>query len=189
VNINLYPFVSDEMILLEDVEEKARAMNAPVAVVEFLESTIAAEKWTRKELNFLRILQWDILRESSPDLATQSLEAVVTSVLDLGKVRLDEDDAMQFFFALGELEWPLDDKVKQMVIANSDLIKVFFPNHNLLSSVSADELEKPLPPRPMARAPPKPVTTSNLTRVEIHRALPGYTPGSMAEEYARKHNL
>lgn len=177
------------MILLEDVEERARAIDTPSAVVEYIQSIIAGEKWTRKESNFLRILQWDILRESSPDLATQSLEAVVTSVLDLAKVRLDEDDVMQFFFALGELEWPLDEKLRQMVIANSDLIKVFFPNHNLLSSVPADELQKPLPPRPIARAPPKPVSTSNLSRVEIHRALPGYTPGSMAEEYARKHNL
>jgi hypothetical protein len=54
-----------------------------------------------------------------------------------------------------------------------------------------DDQGRPPPPRAVGKAPPKPKDGDGFHRQEreMKRSLPGYTPGYLAEQYAKKHKL
>ena len=71
--------------------------------------------------------------------------------------------------------------------------KILTRNHHLLVSLFGTENKSLMckstpPPKPVNSAPPKP-TTQTTHHQQPHRALPGYTPGWMAADYAKKHNI
>jgi len=78
---------------------------------------------------------------------------------------------------------------KPILLLNNATISDLFPKDDFPDLFPKDEQGRPPPPRAIGKAPPKPVIEINRQQRATKRALPGYTPGWLAEEYAKKHNI
>lgn len=81
------------------------------------------------------------------------------------------------------------DRCTPILLENIDGIADLFDKTAFPDLFPRDDQGRPAPPRPAGKAPPRPVIDVNRQQRAAKRALPGYTPGWLAAEYAKKHNI
>ena len=145
-------------------------------------------------VNFLRILLSRELADSGADESEQVavLSAIVSSTLQPHK--LSENEKIMFCYALVQLHRmdavEVDNaKIKQLLLSHYDTIRQHF-NKSLFSILFPTDAEgRPPPPKPVGAAPQRASGQVHHQRANVKRALPGYTSGALAGQYAQKHSL
>jgi hypothetical protein len=119
------------------------------------------------------------------------ISEIINSVLTMSNDRLlDMTEVVPFCYAI---VYGSDTTEKSLVhkvlYRNSGLISELFRSDEWPELFPTDEVGRPAPPRPITKAPPKPVTSLERQERAAKRALPGYTPGWLAAQYAKRHNI
>ena len=107
---------------------------------------------------------------------------------------VSDEEALMLCFSLVKLHlcdssYTHPSGVEQILRAKYDLVKTHFPESKYPFLHPKDARGKPPPPRARVAAPPREDGQLQHQIREPRRALPGYTTGEMAAEYARKHKL
>lgn len=144
-------------------------------------------------INFLRILLYEaiILAGKDQDEANTVLADIVSDTLKDGSSLLQNHELLTFCFAIIRLHLSdatdlSADKIQVILKRNFPNIVAFFDKNKFPFLISTDENGRPPPPAPKRIAPRRePGSLQNQTN-ERRQALPGYTPGWLAAEYAVK---
>jgi hypothetical protein len=134
------------------------------------------------DCGYLRVL----LFEASGDI--EILQGLVKRT---ERILLDEHELLPFCFAVIQLEKSkaLDRAVVDSILSlNIERVRARFDHKEFPELFPIDSQGRPPPPRPRSKQPPNKPEIA-LERRDPKRALPGYTPGWMAAEYAKKHKI
>ena len=136
-------------------------------------------------VNAIRLM----LIEHAPDDSTNIMDEILASVLSRDDL-LPLVDVVPFCFAVLN-STNLNDRIRKDVVLfrNSGLIGDYFRADEWPSLFPKDDKGRSPPPRPVRSAPPKPEQGLDRQQRAAKRALPGYTPGWLAAEYAKRHSI
>jgi hypothetical protein len=143
------------------------------------------------EVSFLRIL---LSQASDIDDATKSThyEAVVEHITE-SEGPVSDAHVLMLCYSVVKLRpsksFDSHSGLEQFLRRNYATVKKHFDEAKYPFLHPKDEKGKPPPPRARTAAPPRNHVQLQHQVKEPCRALPGYTTGEMAAEYARKHNL
>ena len=131
------------------------------------------------DVGYLRVLLFEVTGDYG----------VLQQLLDnAGRKLLAEDELLPFVFAVLNVESPDRSVIDPILSLNCERIKAVFNTDEFPTLFPLDTEGRPPPPKPRSSVPlAKP--TVQLESREAKRALPGYTPGWMAAEYAKKKKL
>lgn len=143
------------------------------------------------EVSFLRIL---LSQASDIDELTQSAhyETVVEDILESGSPVSDAHVLLLCYSVIKlrpSKSFDSHPGVQQFLRRNYATVKKRFHDAKYPFLHPKDEKGKPPPPRARTAAPPRQHVKLQHQVKEPRRALPGYTTGEMAAEYARQNNL
>jgi hypothetical protein len=160
------------------------------AGLEKIASLVPASRWhtlippNTSQRRFAEYLVW---KETSDVQALLNL-AADTRQSNI-EVVLSEGDLMLYCLALDKLGAAVEAEDMRMLKQHGKEILQWLPETHRMHAVIDSLLEKDKSvPRPVSRAPPPPVRNTQ-TQHNAKRPLPGYTPGWLASEYAKKHNI
>jgi hypothetical protein len=137
------------------------------------------------------------LYKSLPRLVTNRisvLESAIDSVVFKSSSILSSVDLVPFcyaFLALSEarVRIPHREKVDKVLKDNhASIIQLIVPPR-LSVLVPTDDMGRPPPPRAVNKAPPPPSGGFNRQQGQARPSMPGYTPGYLAEQNAKKFRL
>ena len=166
-----------DMQLLEEA-----VLNNPGDAIEILHSALSSLEDPECAL-FARIL----LHRTNG--ALNALSDVITSVCARPTFSLSSNETLMFAFAILQLSCDVEDeKIQKILTLNHHTLKSLFGNDLPPCLLSHEVQRRPPPPRPIGRAPARSASLNHQLKLP-RRPLPGYTPGWMAAEYAKKVNL
>jgi hypothetical protein len=180
-----------------DIEglERSVANENPQDRIQILEGII--ERFQGEDgINFLRILLFQEIIHTGKDreAANAVLADIVSNTLKGGSSFLPNHELLTFCFALIRLKFAdaVDlsaEKIQVILKRNFPDVVSFFDKNKFPFLVPTDDNGRPPPPAPK-RIPPRrdPGSLQNQNN-ERRQALPGYTPGWLAAEYAAKRKL
>ena len=145
-------------------------------------------------INFFRVL---LFREMSKQTAFQEisvsvLSEIVSKIVGLKHPVLPLEELLPFCFALIKLHQAkavdlTEEGIQLILRRNISNVLKYFAHEKFAFLIPRDGQGRPPPPGPKQHAFPKQAAVER--RREQNRALPGYTPGWLAAEYAANHSI
>jgi tetratricopeptide (TPR) repeat protein len=158
-------------------------------LLEVIAATIPPSKWDLAmfcdsiQYQFALYLMWCETRHNS------HLDNLISSIIGRSALDLNEHDLLMFLFAIQTLG-TRSDNIAKILRFNARKIFDALPTDNPIFAMVEDIVKNtPAPPRPVSSAPPKPENKPPASQNSGRRVVPGYTPGWLASEYAKKHNI
>ena len=180
-----------------DIEslERSVANENPQDRIQILEGII--ERFQAEDgINFMRILLYEAIIQArkDQDKANAVLADIVSHTLKGGSSLLQNHELLTCCFALIRLKFAdaVDlsaEKIQVILKRNFPNVVAFFDKNKFPFLVPTDDNGRPPPPAPKRIAPRREPGSLRNQNNERRQALPGYTPGWLAAEYAAKRKL
>jgi len=159
--------------------------------LEVISKAVAVSEWDLEnrfcvgslQYKWAKYLMW---------IETQSndcLEPLLNCVGESGSLEVDDEQLLLFCFAIQKLEKQDANCEKILKLNSQKIFRLFPPESEVVVLVRNLVAEAPEPPRPVLHAPPKPISMPPSSATVSRRVVPGYTPGWLASDYAKKHNI
>ena len=161
--------------------------------IAFMQETI--QRHTEEDgMNFLRVLLFrDMCKQTAfQEKSLSVLSEIVSEILRRKHPILSLEELLPFCFALIKLHEAkavdlTGEGIQLILRRNISNVLKYFAHEKFSFLIPRDGQGRPPPPGPKQHAFPKHAAVER--RREQNRALPGYTPGWLAAEYAANHSI